>query len=141
MKPPRPTLHEPAAALALALALGACGSIAPPESAGPPAREEIVAVSVSNQLLRFNAGQPQQLREKRPLSGLATGETLLGIDYRVARGVLYALGASGQLYKIDVGAAKATASGTACTVSTGTGMRPVGSVSSAKRATAWGSAA
>lgn len=112
MKLPRPTLPRPALAILLALALGACSSIPPAETVGAPAREEIVAVSVSNQLLRFNAGQPQQLRDKRPLTGLAAGERLLGIDYRVARGELYALGASGQLYRIDVAEAKAVAIGT-----------------------------
>jgi hypothetical protein len=85
--------------------LAACAT---PPSIGPAAKEEIVAVSVTHQLLRFNAGQPQQLRERRPLTGLRAGETLLGIDYRVARGELYALGASGQLYRIDVAKAQAT---------------------------------
>lgn len=95
--------------LAAAAALGAC---AIPERPGPAAREEIVAVTVSNHLLRFNAGQPQAVRERRPLSGLRDGERLLGIDYRVARGELYALGASGQLYRIDLTRAAATPVGT-----------------------------
>jgi Domain of unknown function (DUF4394) len=95
---------------ALTLLLAACAST--PEAVGPKAKEEIVAVTTSNQLLRFNAGQPQNVRERKPLSGLRTGETLLGIDYRVARGELFALGASGQLYRIDVAAARATPVGT-----------------------------
>jgi hypothetical protein len=99
-------------ALAIATLLTACATLAPPETVGPAAKEEIVAVSVSNQLLRFNAGQPQHVRERRPLQGLRAGEQLLGIDYRVARGELYALGASGQLYKIDVAGATALPIGT-----------------------------
>ena len=91
--------------LAAAAALGACAT---PEPMGPVAKEEIVAVTVSNHLLRFNAGQPQAVRERRPLAGLRAGERLLGIDDRVARGELYALGASGQLYRIDVSQAAAT---------------------------------
>lgn len=91
--------------LAAAALIGACATTEP---LGPPAKEEIVAVTVSNQLLRFNAGQPQAVRDKKPLTGLRAGERLLGIDYRVARGELYALGASGQLYKIDVAKAAAT---------------------------------
>lgn len=90
--------------LGAALLLAACAT---PETTGPAAKEEIVAVTVSNQLLRFNAGQPQNVRERRPLAGLRAGEKLLGIDYRVARGELYALGASGQLYRIDVAKAMA----------------------------------
>jgi hypothetical protein len=91
--------------------LAACAT-APDEAVGPPAKEEIVAVTVSNQLLRFNAGQPQRVRDRRPLAGLREGDTLLGLDYRVARGELYALGRSGQLYRIDVAQARAAAVGT-----------------------------
>jgi hypothetical protein len=99
-----------AALIAALLALSAC-STTPPEAIGPPAKEEIVAVSAGNQLLRFNAGQPQTVRERKQLLGLRSGERILGIDYRVARGELYALGAvgtAGQLYKIDVAQARAT---------------------------------
>ncbi len=98
--------HGLLAAAAAAL-LAACASSPMPEHVGPPAKEEVVAVSVSHQLLRFNAGQPQKIRERRPLAGLPAGERLLGIDFRVARGQLYALGASGQLYRIDVAQAQA----------------------------------
>lgn len=102
--------HGLLAAAAAAL-LAACASSPMPEHMGPPAREEIVAVSASHQLLRFNAGQPQKIRERRPLAGLPAGERLVGIDFRVARGQLYALGASGQLYRIDVAQAQAAAVG------------------------------
>ncbi len=91
---------------AVALLAAACTTT--PATLAPKAKEEIVAVSTSNHLLRFNAGQPQNVRERRPLQGLRAGETLLGIDYRVARGELFALGASGQLYRIDVEQARAT---------------------------------
>jgi len=100
--------YRPALATAAAVLLAACAT--PPEPVGPKAKEEIVAVSVTNELLRFNAGQPQRVRDRKPLAGLRSGERILGIDFRVARGELYALGAvgsSGQLYKIDVAAAKA----------------------------------
>jgi hypothetical protein len=94
-------------ALAGVLALTACATPTP-ETIGAPAKEEIVAVTASNHLLRFNAGQPQKLRSRTPLTGLRAGDSLLGIDYRVVRGELYGLGASGQLYKIDVAQARAT---------------------------------
>lgn len=102
-------MKSPRLPLLAAALLAACAT---PEPVGPAAREEIVAVSVTHQLLRFNAGQPQQLRDRRPLTGLRAGEQLLGIDYRVARGELYALGASGQLYRIDVAKAVAAPVGT-----------------------------
>ena len=106
-------------ALAACTATTLLAACATPEPVGPPAKEEIVAVSASLHLLRFNAGQPQAVRERRPLGGLRSGETLLGIDYRVARGELYALGAvgtSGQLYRIDVANAQAVAVGTGFTL-------------------------
>lgn len=100
---PSPRLALTAAALALA----ACGTTAP-EPLGPPARETVLGVSRSNHLVRFNAGQPQKLLERRPLAGLHAGERLLGIDYRVAKGQLFALGRSGQLYRIDTATASAS---------------------------------
>lgn len=93
------TLSGAAAAL-----LGACAGLDEPP--GPPAKEMVFAVSASQQLLKFNAGQPQRLLSRRPLQGLAEGDRLLGIDYRVARGQLYGLGASGQLYRIDTAQAR-----------------------------------
>lgn len=109
----RPALPFPALLAATAAALlAACASSPMPEHVGPPAREQIVALSASHQLLRFNAGQPQNLRDRRPLAGLPAGERLVGIDFRVAHGQLYALGASGQLYRIDVAQARAAAVGT-----------------------------
>lgn len=110
------------APLALVLLATACTGTPPAEPVGPPAKEEIVAVSVTNRLLRFNAGQPQRVREVRPLAGLREGERIVGIDYRVARGELYALGVvgpRGQLYKIDVAAAKAAPAGTGFTLPEG----------------------
>lgn len=97
------------ALLTAATLLGACASV-PMEPLGPPAKEMIFAVTAGNQLIQFNAGQPQKTLSSKPLQGLVAGETLLGIDYRVAKGQLYGLGASGQLYRID------TQTGTASTV-------------------------
>ncbi|RZJ84916.1 MAG: DUF4394 domain-containing protein [Massilia sp.] len=82
------------------------------------------AVTVGNQLIQFNAGQPQKTLSTKPLTGLAAGDTLLGIDYRVAKGQLFGLGAGGQLYRID------TKTGAASAVGTPVGL-PVG-------ATEWG---
>jgi hypothetical protein len=108
------TRHPLRATLAFALfPLAACTAFSPPEPIGPLAKEEVLAVTASNQLLRFNAGQPQLVRDRRPITGLAPGERLVGLDFRVARGELYALGASGQLYRIDAARGAATAVGSA----------------------------
>lgn len=89
-------------ALAAAALLGACshltGLTAP---ASGPRKETVYAVTDAAELIRFNAGQPAQVLERKPLQGLPAGERLLGIDYRVARGVLYALSSGGRLYTLD----------------------------------------
>jgi len=104
----------PRSALALATVtalLAACAN-QPMEPVGPPTKEVIHAVTPGNQLIQFNAGQPQKTLASKPLTGLAAGDTLLGIDYRVAKGQLFGLGASGQLYRIDTKSGAATAIGT-----------------------------
>lgn len=100
-----------APALLVTALLAGCAT-APDEPIGAPAKETIDAVTTGNLLVRFNAGQPQKLLSSRPLTGLLPGDTLLGIDYRVAKGQLFGLGASGQLYRIDTRSATATAVGT-----------------------------
>jgi len=109
------------ATITAAALLAACATMEP---VGPLAKETIYAVTTTNQLVQFNAGQPQKTLSTKALTGLAAGDTLLGIDYRVAKGQLFGLGASGQLYRID------TKTGAASAVGTPVGL-PVG-------ATEWG---
>jgi outer membrane protein assembly factor BamB len=100
--------------VAVTLLLGACAS-GPLAPAAPvpekPAREVAVAVTVSNQLISFNAATPGKLLWKRPLVGLQRGEDILGIDYRQKNDTLYALGSSGRLYTVDTEDGKLTAVG------------------------------
>jgi hypothetical protein len=84
--------------LATAL-LAACAT--PTEPMGPPRKETVVAVTDAAELIRFNAGQPQQVLARVALQGLPAGDRLVGIDYRVSRGVLFALSAGGRLYTIN----------------------------------------
>jgi len=86
-------------ALMAAALLAACATPAEPE--GPLRPETVVAVTDAAELITFNAGQPQRVLERKPLQGLAAGDTLVGIDYRVARGVVFALSAGGRLYTLD----------------------------------------
>ncbi|TDP63500.1 DUF4394 domain-containing protein [Roseateles toxinivorans] len=108
--------HRRLALSALSLATVATVSLlaacATPETMGPPAKEMIYAVTSSNKLIQFNAGQPQKLLSSKALTGLTAQERLLGIDYRVARGQLFALGASGQLYRINTADGSVSAIGT-----------------------------
>ncbi len=95
-------------AVAAAWAVAGCAT---PEPVGPPRAETVHAATADNLLIRFNAGQPQRLLSSQPLRGLAPGDSLVGIDYRVARGVLYALSAKGLLYTLDTKTAQLTAVG------------------------------
>lgn len=97
-----------AAALSCGLWLAGCASTAPDEPAGAPRKQTVFAVTEAQQLIRFNAGTPRQIDQRKPITGLAAGETLLGIDFRVSRGVLYGLTSAGRLVTIDTtsGAAK-----------------------------------
>jgi len=106
-----PLRFNPAMALLALVGLAACSSV-PDETSGPTAREMIYAVTSTQQLIQFNAGQPQVLLSSKPLRGLAPQERLLGIDYRVAKGKLYGLGASGQLYRINTQDGSVSAVGT-----------------------------
>ena len=97
------------AALALA-SLSACTTITP-EPEGAARAEKAVAVTASNKLLKFNAGQPGRILKTLTITGLQAGETVLGIDYRVSKDQLYALGSSGRLYTLNEDTAAASVVG------------------------------
>ena len=102
-------------AVLVVASLAACTTMtAEPE--GAERAEKAVAVTASNKLLKFNAGRPGRILTTLNITGLQAGETLLGIDYRVAKDQLYALGSSGRLYTLNVDTAIASAVGTPFTV-------------------------
>lgn len=101
------------AALTAALIVG-CATA--PEAVGPLRAETVVAVTDAAEIIRFNAGQPQRVLQRKPLVGLAPGDRLIGIDYRVARGVLYAVAASGRVYTLDADTAVLTRVGSGAAV-------------------------
>ena len=85
------------AALCL-VGLSACTTMVPE---GAERAEKAVAVTGSNKLIKFNAGRPGRILATLNITGLQAGETLLGIDYRVSKDQLYALGSSGRLYTLN----------------------------------------
>jgi hypothetical protein len=95
----RRSLLALASGLALVLSACAVGRVSVPQ-------ETVYAVTRQHELIRFKSDRPGQVLERRSLSGLAPGESLRGIDYRVARGVLFALADSGRLYTIDTAQAR-----------------------------------
>jgi hypothetical protein len=100
----------PLACVATAL-LTACA--APPTAQGPLRPETLIAVTDQMELITFNAGQPGKVLTRKPVTGLPTGDRLLGIDFRVARGVLYALSMDGRLYTLDTATGGLTSVGSA----------------------------
>jgi hypothetical protein len=67
------------------------------------------ALSESNTLTLYNAKDVRNAGSRINISGLASGETILSIDFRPATGELYGVSSSSKLYVIDAttGAAKA----------------------------------
>ncbi|AWI74861.1 hypothetical protein CEW83_06210 [Parazoarcus communis] len=91
-------------AIAFAFASGFSLSQAAPLSPdGPLSTMTLHAVTASHDLISFKAKTPSTVTTRVKLTGLAKDERLLGIDYRVARGVLFALGSSGRIFTVDIG--------------------------------------
>jgi hypothetical protein len=61
----------------------------------------VAALTPSSHLLIFDSNNAQAIYADRTITGLATGDTLVGIDVRPATGELYGLGSAGMLYTID----------------------------------------
>ncbi len=70
----------------------------PERQALPPS---VWLLTASQQLIQINAAAPQKALRSSAIGGLLAGDRLVGIDYRVAKGVLYGLGRSGTLYTLD----------------------------------------
>jgi len=95
-------------ALAAALALAGCALVQPERASR---KESVIAATETGDLIRFNAAEPGRVLSRTEVSGLQRGETLIGIDYRVARGILYGVGSSGRVYTLDPKSGRATAVG------------------------------
>jgi hypothetical protein len=108
----RKTLIALAAMLAAA-GLVACGgsddddddndNTPPPQAVG-----DTIALTASGRIVSFNRAAPATLVGTVAVSGLISGETLLGIDIRPADGRVHALASSGTLYTIDPATGRAT---------------------------------
>jgi dipeptidyl aminopeptidase/acylaminoacyl peptidase len=61
----------------------------------------IFAVTSANNLVRFRSNTPGTIDGSVAITGLQTGETILGIDVRPATRQIYALGNTGRLYTLN----------------------------------------
>jgi hypothetical protein len=62
----------------------------------------LFAVDAANHLVRFDSATPGTIARTVPITGLQSGEAVLGIDFRPADFRLYAVGSSNRLYTIDL---------------------------------------
>ena len=75
--------------------------------------EPIVALTSDNRLITFDSAAPATSTETVTITGVASGETLVGIDYRPATGTLFAVSSAGRIYSINSDTGVATGVGTA----------------------------
>lgn len=86
----------------LLASLGLASMVPPAQAASELAKIKLYALTKSHQLIAISADQPGKIIRSVTLSGLADDEHVLGIDYRVAYGTLFALGSSGRIFTVDV---------------------------------------
>lgn len=101
---PRLALNKMVASACTALALLASGI-----ASGATTHETVWVLTNGHDLVKVQANQPGRALERKPLTGLPPGDSLVGIDYRVAYGTLFGLSDKGVLYTIDTGTGVLTA--------------------------------
>jgi uncharacterized protein (TIGR03437 family) len=72
----------------------------------------IYGLTANQQLISFNSLTPHSINSTRAITGVAAGDTLVGIDFRPATGQLYAVSSGSRLYTINPVTGAATAVGT-----------------------------
>jgi len=84
--------------------------------------ENVFAVTASNKLIRFNPGVPGAINNSIAIRGLASGENVVGLDFRPATGRLFALSDASRIYTINTtnGVATPVGSGPIATALNGT---------------------
>ena len=95
---------------ALALVAAACTGYGDDGGNGPPGAvlRVIYGIDTANTLIRFSNTAPGSITRSVTVTGLKTGERVVGIDFRVVDGKLYGLGDSSRLYTIDTTSGAAT---------------------------------
>ncbi len=71
------------------------------DSAVPAAGVTLLGVTAAGNLVRFSSATPGTIDATVAITGLQTGETILGIDVRPATRQLYAVGSTGRIYIIN----------------------------------------
>ena len=73
-----------------------------------PAMPKVYALTADSRLASFDPATPATLSASVPISGLISGESVLGIDFRPANGKLYALTSTARLLTVDADSGTST---------------------------------
>jgi hypothetical protein len=74
-----------------------------------PFASALIGLTTGNALIRFDANAPGTLiGSAMPIAGLDAGESIVGIDYRPATGLLYGLSNLNRLFRLDTATGVAT---------------------------------
>jgi hypothetical protein len=107
--------------LRISLALACVAGLAVPvagQAGGSSQRGDdrsFYATDDGGNLVSFSADNPRRLDSQQKITGLPTGVTLRGIDFRPATGELYGVGSDSVVYRVSPVTAKAVAEGPAFT--------------------------
>jgi len=96
----------------------------------PLVGELVYAITTNNNLVSFDSEQPEQIQSIVPVTGVAAGQMLAGIDFRPATGDLYGLGynmttGETRIYTINTTTGAATAVGDS-SINLGVGLGNIG---------------
>ncbi|GGC05352.1 DUF4394 domain-containing protein [Pseudoduganella buxea] len=69
---------------------------------------DVFVLTAGGKLVSFDRATPGTLRTSVAITGLQGGDSLVGIDFRPADGMLYGVGSGGRLYTIDMTTGAAT---------------------------------
>lgn len=69
---------------------------------------EVYGLSTRDQLVRFDAAAPGSIQSAVFITGLASNESLVGLDFRPSNGLLYGVGSFGKVYTLNTATGAAT---------------------------------
>ena len=97
-----------AAVASLVVGLSACGGGGNVDTVPPVPVGDTIVITESGLVASFNRATPGTQVGARTVFGLLPGDTLVGIDFRPANGLLYALGSRGNIYTLDAATGRVT---------------------------------
>jgi len=110
----RPSLRLTACLVALTLVVS-CGGDSSGPNPPPDPGQTIYAVDLGNNFALFHSASPGTVDRNLPITGLLTGDRIVGIDFRAVDGKLYGVGIDSRVYTVDTVTAVASPVGVSFT--------------------------